>query len=397
MRDPISVQTPSNHRKGSLHARLAAGMAAMLLLLAACSGTASPSPVPTVTSTPTAQPTPASTPTPTPTLTPTLAATPTQTSTPAPTPTPAPTASFPLTITDDEGTKVQIPAEPKHIISLSPANTEILFALGAGSNVVGGTDQDDYPAEAAALPDVATFAGVALDKVTALEPDLILAGGNGFTPPDAIKRLRDLHFPVVVVYAPTVAAVLADITLIGQVAGEPAAAEQIVIGMQMRMDAITAAVARTTGKPRTFYEIGYGPDIYGPAPGFFGTEMIELAGGDPITTGDPSVFSIPLEKLIEADPQVIVVGDALYGTCPADVAARDGWENMTAVRTGAIRPINDIVVTRPGPRLSQGLAALAQAIHPDVALDLNLLPTEPAPCTTPQPATTPTPGPTAYP
>ena len=75
-----------------------------------------------------------------------------------------------------------------------------------------------------------------------------------------------------------------------------------------------------------------------------------------------------------------MVGDALYGVCPADVMGRAGWGVMTAVKNGDVRPVDDTVVTRPGPRLAQGLANLARAIHPELALDA--IPVDPAPCAT---------------
>ena len=96
--------------------------------------------------------------------------------------------------------------------------------------------------------------------------------------------------------------------------------------------------------------------------------MITLAGGEPITTGSPTVFSIPLETLVAADPEVIVLGDAAYGATADQVAARPGWGGMTAVKAGAIRPVDDVVVTRPGPRLVEGLRALALAIDPEASL-----------------------------
>jgi iron complex transport system substrate-binding protein len=98
--------------------------------------------------------------------------------------------------------------------------------------------------------------------------------------------------------------------------------------------------------------------------------MVALAGGDPVTTGDPVAYSIPLEKLVNDDPQIIVLGDAAYEPriCPADVAARPGWGQITAVKDDAIYPVNDLVVTRPGPRIGEGLADLALAIHPDAAI-----------------------------
>lgn len=281
---------------------------------------------------------------------------------------PAAAGDFPVSVVDDEGTSVLIDDFPERIISLSPAITEVLYALGAGERLVGGTDFDDYPAEAAELPDVATYNGVITEQVVALQPDLVLAAGNFFTPPDDIAVLRDLGFPVVVVYAPDVETVMTDIELIGESIGTSEAAAAMTADLRTRLDAITAAAAATGTTPRTFYELGAEPEIYAPAPDSFLADMIVRAGGDPVTTGDPAAWSIPLEELVVADPEVIVLGDAAYGTCPADVAGRAGWGGLTAVVEGDVRAVDDVPITRPGPRLAQGLASLARAIHPELAL-----------------------------
>jgi iron complex transport system substrate-binding protein len=281
---------------------------------------------------------------------------------------PSPAAAFPVTLTDDEGTEITLRAEPRRVIGLSPATTETLFALGVDEKVVGGTDFDDFPPEAAALPDVATFNGVLIEKVVELEPDLVIAAGNAFTPAADIERMRDLDIPVLVVYAESVEEVLADIRLIGAAVGAGEEADDIAAGMTSRIGEVRTAAAARAERPRVFYQIGSEPEIYGPAPDSFIEDMIELAGGDPITTGDPNVFSIPLERLVQEDPEVIVVGDAQYGVCPETVMERRGWQSMTAVRRGDVRAIDDTIVTRPGPRLAEGLAALALAIHPDIEL-----------------------------
>lgn len=286
------------------------------------------------------------------------------------------------TLTDDEGTQVTFPANPERVISLSPANTETVFALGAGDRLVGGTDFDDYPPEAAALPDVVSQQEVLTEKVITLEPELILAGGNGLTPADDIAHLRLLGYPVVVLYPETVDEVLGDITLIGDaLGGEAAATAQETVGtMEADIDTITGQTASTSTRPRTLYEIDYGPDLYAPAPDSFIADLVELAGGEPITTADPAVFSLPTEQLLVADPEVIVLGDALYGTCPDAVAARPGWDALTAVRNGAIRTVNDAVITRPGPRLADGLASLTRAIHPELGDRLTDFTADPPMC-----------------
>ena len=286
-------------------------------------------------------------------------------SAPAPASTsPTPAAAFPMTIVDDEGTEVELAAEPQRIVSLTPAATEILFKLGAGPRVVATTDFDDYPPEAVSLPDVASYTAVDVEKIVSLESDLVLAGGNFFNDPAAIAQLRDLGVPVVVTYAPDIATVLKDIELIGTAVGLAGEARDLTAAMQADFDQVEAATA-DLAKPRVFYELDATTDIYTAADDSFIAEMIELAGGTPITTGSTTDFAISIEKLVTADPEVIVLGDSVYGVTPEAVAARPGWDVMTAVKKGDIRGVNDLVVTRPGPRLVEGLRELALAIHPE--------------------------------
>jgi iron complex transport system substrate-binding protein len=302
-----------------------------------------------------------------PTIAPSIAPTaePTSAATPEPTPEPL----FPVTVTDDEGTEVEIEAEPTSIVSLSPANTEILFALGVGDSVVATDSASDYPAEAVDLPDVADFAAVDVEQVVALEADLVLAAGLGFTPPDAIAQLRDLGIPVIVVYAPTVDAVSTDIELIGSAVGKFDEAVELTAAMAEDIDAISAAVADAGTPPRTYYEIGYTDatgQIFAPADESFVAEMVTLAGGEVITTGDPVSYEIPLEVLITTDPEIIILGvNPFYAPTAEQVAARPGWDVMTAVADGAIRQVQDTEITRPGPRLPIGLRNLALGIWPD--------------------------------
>lgn len=337
-----SPETPFQiARKGFFVALVALG-----LMLAGCaSGAETIAPTATLLPTPTVPPTPTAT----------------------PTATPAPTPAYPLTLTGDDGTSITLPAAPQRVVSLTPATTELAFALGAGDRLKGRTESDDYPPQAAAVPAVASYNGVVIEQVVAISPDLVIAGGNGFTAQADIDRLRTLGYPVLVVYAQDVQGVLADLRLVGRALGEAGQADQLASDMQARIDGITSAVSGF-GRPRTFYEIGYQPEIYGPAPDSFVADMVNRAGGDPVTTTDPAVFSISLEQLVAADPQLIVLGDAAYGTCPADVASRPGWGSISAVTNDRIEPIDDTIVTRPGPRLGEGLAALALAIHPDAAI-----------------------------
>jgi cobalamin transport system substrate-binding protein len=277
--------------------------------------------------------------------------------------------SYPLTVTDDEGTKVEIAQEPQKIVSLTPATTETLFALGVGDRIVGkGSDVFLYPPAASAIPDVQAFDGtevkVDVEKIVQMAPDVVFAGGNFGTPPDDIERLRSLGLPVVVVYAPTIQKVLDDIELIGRSVGKGDEATAVVDRMQAGFDAVSASV-KDLPHPRVFYELDATGAFYGPADQSFLAEMIQLAGAEPVTTGSKDKFDMAVERLVSQDPEVILLADAQFGVTKDQVAARPGWNVMTAVKNGDIRPIDDQTVTRPGPRLAQGLQLLAKTIHPD--------------------------------
>ena len=348
----MNTQTPApssarRDRRGRIRYRsLATTVAGLAIALSACTTGASPSNV--VSAAPTASIEPA------------------MTATPSPSRSAAP--AFPTTLTDDEGTAVKLAAEPRKIVSLTPSATETLFALGVGDRVVGKVeDVSLYPPAAAAVPDVAKFSTVDVEKIVSLGTDLVIAGGNNFNPPDKIAQLRTLGVPVVVLYAPDVPTVFLDIELIGAAVGKAAEAKDMTTSMKAGFDQIQAA---TTGlpKPRVFYEIDASQKIYTAADNSFLAAMIVLAGGSPITTGSTTNFEIPLETLITKDPEMILLGDAAYGTTADIVAARPGWNVMTAVKAKAIKPVDDVVITRPGPRLVEGLRALAVAIHPDANL-----------------------------
>jgi iron complex transport system substrate-binding protein len=283
-------------------------------------------------------------------------------------PSPSPVAAFPVTLTDDEGTKVELAREPDKIVSLTPAETEILFAIGAGDRLVGKVeDVANFPPEAASIPVVGTFSGVDVEKIVGLDTDLVIAGGSGGTQPEAIQTLRSLKIPVLVVYAANVDGVYHDIDLTGKAVGETDAAGELVSTMKSQFDEVATATAGAA-KPRVFYETGDQPAIYGIADDSVYQQMIELAGGTPITTGSSTSWEMPTEKLVAADPELIILGDSAYGVTAEAVAKRAGWAGITAVKNKAITGIDDIVVTRPGPRLGDGLRLLVAAIHPELHL-----------------------------
>jgi iron complex transport system substrate-binding protein len=276
--------------------------------------------------------------------------------------------TYPLTLTDDAGREVSLEAEPSRIVSLAPSNTEIVCALDACDRLVGVTDFDDFPAEVAAVPDVVIGAVVDLELVVASEPDLVLAAGNELTSSAVITELSDLGYPVIVLYPGSLDAVLDNITLVGRAINATDGAGAVVADMEARIAAVEEAVAGAPS-PRTFYEVGlFEGAIYTAGENSFLAGLIVTAGGDPVL-GDALTTAIALEDLVATDPQLILLGDAAYdpSITPESVAARPGWGEMTAVVNGDVLVVAaDPVITRPGPRIVDGLEALAAAIHPDL-------------------------------
>jgi iron complex transport system substrate-binding protein len=281
--------------------------------------------------------------------------------------------TFPLSLTDDAGRSVALATAPTRIVSLAPSNTEIVCALDACDRLVGVTDFDDYPTSVTQLPKVVAQAKVDIEKVVAAKPDLVLAAGNGLTPDAVITQLTGLGLKVMTLYPTDLDGVYADISLVGRAIGADAAADQTVAGMRARVAAVTQKLT-AAARPRVFYEVSvFEGIIYTAGKDSFLASLIELAGGTPVT-GDARSTAIQLEDLLTADPQLVLLGDASYDPslatadkALATVRARSGWQGMTAVKRGAILPfLDDVVTTRPGPRIVDGLEALARAIHPEL-------------------------------
>lgn len=269
-----------------------------------------------------------------------------------------------INIIDDHHSSVTLAGPAQRIAALAPNVVEILYALGAGPRVVAVSQDTDYPAAASHKSVVVTFTAINLEKILALHPDLVVAAGI-----DArfLPKLRSLHIPTAVLDPSTIGGVLHDISLAGTLTGLDGAARRLVSRLQERIDRVKQRIRHTMSRPRVYYEYDYGKSggyTYGP--NSFGDALITLAGGDNI--GRAGAGPYPLlssEKIVGLNPQVIVLGDAAYGVSPASVRARPGFTAIAAVQARRVYPFNDTLVSRPGPRIVDGLEALARLLHPE--------------------------------
>jgi iron complex transport system substrate-binding protein len=290
-----------------------------------------------------------------------------------PTNTPAPTATAtpaPIVLKDGAGTEFRLEKPAEKIISLAPSNTEILFAVGAGKQVIAREDFTNYPEEAAKLPSIGGSMGkYNLEDMVKLQPDLILA--SPLTSAESLQSLKTVTPNVFVLPNPTdLEGMYQNLVTVGELTGHKAEAEKLVTDLRARAKAVLDKVATATNKPKVFYEL----DATEPAkpwtsgPGTFVDLLINLAGGQNIGGSLSGAWAqISQEELIVQNPDVILLGDALYGGITAEsVAARPGWNGIQAVKDNRVLPFNDDQVSRPGPRMIDGLEALAKAIHPEL-------------------------------
>ncbi len=274
-------------------------------------------------------------------------------------------AAFPLTLSDDEGVSVTFPSAPQRVVTFAPANTEILFALGLGSRVVGVSGSyDNYPPQAKSIASVGGAGNFGVDpnieKVVALHPDLMLTTSGG----DTWKaRLRALGIKVFTINATGFDDLLHDIQTVGTITGAEPAADQLVASMRAKAAEIQSKVSAEP-KVSCFYEVYY-PPLTTVGPNTFVFDLLQRAGCDPVTTGAKAPYPTwSLERLVSENPNVYLL-DSLSGATPAAVAKRHGFGALAAVKGGHVIVIDSDLVTRPGPRIVDGLEALARALHPD--------------------------------
>jgi iron complex transport system substrate-binding protein len=300
--------------------------------------------------------------------TPTPTSVPTNTST-AEVPTAVPAAEPTATVLiDGLGREVKFTNPALSIVSMAPSNTEILYAIGAGPQVVGRDEFSDYPAEAKALPSVGGSMGqYSYEQIAALRPDLVLAGG--INTPEQVKALEDLGFNVFYLGNPsTLEEMYANLETVAQLTGHEAEAGALISSLKARVKAVDDKLSGVADKPVVFYEIDASDPNkpYTTGPGTFIDLLIARARGQNLPGLTDAYPQVSLEQIVLANPAIILLGDAFYGTTPESVAARPGWSEITAVKNNRVLPFDDNLVSRPGPRLVDGFEALAQVIHPEL-------------------------------
>jgi iron complex transport system substrate-binding protein len=274
-----------------------------------------------------------------------------------------------LTLTDGLGRTVTLASPAQRVVSLAPSNTEILFALGAGDKVVGRDQFSDYPPEVESIAKVGGSMGeYSLEAIAALKPDLVLA--SELNSPELVDSLEKLGLTVYYLPNPkSFEDLYTNLETVATLTGRDAT--KLTDSLKARVTAVDEKILPLSYRPTVFYEVdatdpskpytaGVGTFINLIISRAGGANFSELAG---ITDPYPQVG---LELLVVTPPDFIILGDAMWGMTPEVVAGRPGWDALLAVMEGRVFPFDDNLVSRPGPRLVDGLEALAKLLHPEI-------------------------------
>ncbi|MCL4260035.1 MAG: cobalamin-binding protein [Anaerolineales bacterium] len=274
-----------------------------------------------------------------------------------------------IVFTDGLGHEVKLEGPAQRVVSLAPSITEFLFAVGAGSQTVGRDEMSNFPEEALNVASIgSTYGDLNAEAILALKPDLVIAAQANT--PEQVKALENLGVTVYYLNNPvTFAELFEQVELFGQLTGHEEEASALAESLSVRVDGFTSATANFVEKPKVFYEID-GTDASKPwttGAGTFIDTIIAMAGGVNIggVLNEPYA-QISVEEIVLQNPDFILLGDAAYGVTAESVAARPGWGDLTAVKSGAIVPFDDNLASRPGPRLVDGLEEMLKILHPEL-------------------------------
>ncbi len=272
----------------------------------------------------------------------------------------------PGAVVDDLGRSVNIEKIPQRIVSLAPSNTEILFALGLGEKVVGVTECCNYPPEALDKEKVGGFSTPDIEKIIALQPDLILA--SSIHAKEVIPALEERGLTVFALAPENLDEVLKDIEVVGKITGKEEETSELVAQMENRIKAITDITRDLEERPRVFYITWHDP-LWSVGSETHHQELIEKAGGVNIFQDITGYKTVNLETVIARDPEVIIActGHGEAKGKPFEWAMEEPRLGVTEARkNNRIYQIDADLVSRTGPRIIEALEQFAHFIHPEI-------------------------------
>ena len=269
------------------------------------------------------------------------------------------------TVVDDRGVEITFDDVPKTIISLQPSNTEILFELGVGEQIIGATDYDTYPEEALKIERVSDTETINIERVIELNPDVVFAYKIGEKA--QIEQLEAAGLKVFVIDAATnIEDVYGDIQQLAQVMGVAEKGKSAISTIQTKIEEVKEKTAQIEPKRKVYFEIAPAPDIWSIGAGTFQQELIETAGVENLYSDQQGWFAVSEEDLIIRNPEAIVT-TVMYTDDPkGEILNRQGWESIAAVQNKEVYLLDANLLDRPGPRIGEAIELIATTIYPEI-------------------------------
>jgi iron complex transport system substrate-binding protein len=273
-----------------------------------------------------------------------------------------------LPATDRAGNEISIPDEINKIISISPANTEILIELGFGDKIIAA---DTYSENIEGLPEgIPLFDMMAPDaeQIVALEPDIIYTTGMSMAEgKDPYKPIKDMG--ICVAYIPSSDSIIGiydDIMFFAKSLGVEGKGIDLVNGMIDKIEEIKEKSSTIENKKTVYFEIAAAPALYSFGKGVFLNEMIEIIGAENVLKEHDMWISISEENVIASDPDVILTNVDYIENPVEEIKSRSGWENITAVKNNDVYFVNNYATSHSNHNIIKGLEQMAEFVYPDI-------------------------------
>lgn len=272
-----------------------------------------------------------------------------------------------VSFVDARNKTITLPAKAQRVISLNPSMTEIIFAAGAGSKLVGNTSWCNFPAEANSIEKIGGYSAqsISVEKIVALKPDLVIGELGSST--DLVTALDNAGLRFAAVNLKNFEDIYAAIELVGRVAGDQALATAKVASMRQRVKAVTDKTGSLARNQRVtvFYEVWHEP-LMTAGPNTFISQIITAAGAvNTFADIGADWPTVSFESIVMRNPDYIMASDTHGENVTNDkLVLRPGWASLKAVRQNNVALFDGDIISRPGPRFVDALEMVARRLYP---------------------------------
>lgn len=267
------------------------------------------------------------------------------------------------TVIDDLNKELTFDTIPETVVSLIPSNTEILYEIGAGEKVIGATDYDNYPAEAAEVERVSDSVVFNAERIIELDPDVVIGYSTGA--PTGYEELEAAGIPVFVIEsAQSFDDVYGDIEQIATVMGLEDKGEEINRSIQQKIDDVQEKVAAIEETKELYFEISPSPELYTTGQKTFQQEILNHAKVENLFGDLEGWPKISEEEVIKRNPEIITTSVSYTEDPIAEIKEREGWGDIEAIKNDQVFFLDSDITSRPGPRIGEAVELVAKVVYP---------------------------------